>query len=116
MKYFYYAAMTISGLIFMLYMFGPYGGPLGVWDVIRDGFYDPDYITTSFSDSVAETLIYINQFIAVVFFGAILLCLALPFFLKMDASLKYKIAIGCLLVIGFIIFFPKVFRFFLVVF
>ncbi|RAV27405.1 hypothetical protein DN748_18805 [Sinomicrobium soli] len=112
MRYFYYLSVAVSVFILALYLFGPYGGVLGIFSMMKNGFYDHDYIVSSFGTRLSSVVLYLNQFVAFLFFGATILCIGTVFFFRMIAVRKYRIGVWCLVIVAFIVLFPKLYHFF----
>ncbi|MDV3568535.1 hypothetical protein CMU71_16730 [Elizabethkingia anophelis] len=105
MKIIYFISLITCGLILLVYLVNPFA----IWDSATKGFYDPLYIQNIFGISNTRTFIYINKFIGFVFWVSILLCLSL-IFIKIDKKKKENIALGCLIIIMFIILLPKIYH------
>lgn len=106
MKYLYYLSFIICAIILMLYLFGPYGGVSGLFLAMNEGFYGHDYIVSSFNISLSPLVLFLNRFVAFLFFGAIICCIASIFF-RTRTDVKYRVGVLCLIIIVSIIFIPK---------
>ena len=114
MKTIYYISLVLCTLTLCVFIFSPFGGPFGILDIIKRGYYDEEYINLSFGSSLADLILSLNKAIALLFFSAILFCLSLPFLPKMSTPLKHKLALICLIIAMLIVMFPKITSLFLI--
>jgi len=109
MKYIYYFSITISLLIFSIFMIMTYGGGfIIIFFDIRDGFYKED-LFNKYDLSIDYIYIYwINRLISIIFWGSIFICIGLAFFKKINIKTKGVISLVCLIIILLTLFGPKV--------
>lgn len=105
MKIIYFISLITCALILLVYLVNPFA----IWDSATKGFYDPIYIQNIFGISHTRTFAYVNKFIGLIFWISILLCLSLVL-VKINKKKKEKIALGCLIIIMFIILLPKIYH------
>jgi len=98
-----------SFLILLITMIMPFGGPLFIWELIRNGFYGEKMFITHNIPYDNFFIIWLNKFIGVAFWGSLVTCVMLIFFDKMDIRKKGKICLVCLIILLLIIFIPKIF-------
>lgn len=112
-KTLYYSAVSICWLIFLMHLFGPFGGPISILDYLRDGFYSEKYLQKELLIEITKPVQLINQFIAILFWCSIFLCMISIFFKKIEIKSKQNIALVSILIILMIVFIPKIYKIFL---
>lgn len=108
-KIFYYIAVSICWLIFLMYMFGPFGGPMSLFDYIKNGQYSERYIQNDLLINYTEPVKLANQLIGVLFNLSILICMSLVFFRKLSIQHKFTIAFICIIILLLIIFVHRIY-------
>ncbi len=108
-KIIYYISIFICSLIFILYIVGPFGGPLAILGSVKNGFYNEEYIATGFDTSITEAFIVLNKIVGLVFWICITLPLILAFVRTMDKQKKIYITLCCIGILIMIVFVPKIY-------
>lgn len=109
-KILYYSAVSICWLIFLMHLFGPFGGPMSILDYLRDGFYSEKYLQKELLMEISKPVQLINQSIAVLFWCAIFSCMFSIFFKKTQTKNKQNVALISIIILLLIVFIPKIYK------
>jgi len=113
LKILYYISVGICLLQLFAYLFMPFGGPMTIIGMIRDG--NTEVLsenhrviilnTPAYNDNPAAKYLHIlSSVIMFIYFSFLLICISLPVFYKINSRRKYKIGIA-LCIIAPLVFF-----------
>lgn len=104
----YYIIAGICLIVFLLYMFGPFGDLNAIRHYVQDGFYNGDYLMQIANGEVTNSLKNLSRIIGLLFWIVIIAPLISLVLWKISVRNRFNMVMVCFTVLILIIFIPKI--------